>query len=370
MDGDLRDELLRVKARESRFKKEAESRISELEAVLQKALERGENADSHAAQLLEAEAVIAAHKRDLEEAAKREKSLRDQISLILKEAAKEKEHGDSEIGELKKKLGAAQQKMSAGEKSAKKEQETLAKTLQSRIAALEKELDETRAAKKAMAASVDTAAAERVKLEHELECAHAGMTEIRVFARVSLGFINDEKKSTKASKGDYTEILVSLVEIARIQIGILQEISKKISPRQRGFHTAYTIETASLCIEYKNEILPLLKSIEPRVAAQRVKADWLIGLFRILEIAENYSCQNEPCMTRQKALMIESCLAKLRQNNNSIFTRIEDLGSAIRLINKGTLSQAGGKKLLATVHYLEKTYGEIIQAINDCLGGK
>lgn len=58
MSDELRDELLRVKARESRYKKEAEEKIARLESALREALNAKKNEELQAEQLRVAEDKI------------------------------------------------------------------------------------------------------------------------------------------------------------------------------------------------------------------------------------------------------------------------------------------------------------------------
>lgn len=355
MDENLHDELLRVKARESRYKKEAESRIAELEAALQKARERGEAADSSAAQLLEAEAVIAAHKRDLEEAANREKSLRDQIALILKEAAKEKENGDREIGELKKQLSAARQKMSDGEKNAKKEQEAVAKNLQDKICALTKELDQIRAAKKAMAASVDAAAAERVKLEQELERIREKMGEIGELAAINLAMGKED-----ANTANFVNTLNTLAEVAKVQLSSLKEISDKISAKG-----PWGVNLKALNIT-GGELVTLLEPVESMAAAQKTIVDRFCDQCKMLRLAVNFLRENRRsrALDVEKLAGIENLLGKLKVRSDEIYGGIDALHNRANAFKETLLTTVGRAVMAEMVEKIEKSCKELLYVIN------
>ncbi|MBD5608285.1 MAG: hypothetical protein HDQ93_05480 [Desulfovibrio sp.] len=134
MSDNLREELLRVKARESRSRKEAETKIasleeknSALEAELASAREKS-GASASEAQAYKSELEILSQEyRDKEEAAKK---LIAETEARLSESREREENARNEIDELRKALAEAKGNMNAAAKTAAKRDQTIAELKQ------------------------------------------------------------------------------------------------------------------------------------------------------------------------------------------------------------------------------------------------
>lgn len=327
MNEDPREELLRVKARESRYKKEAEEKIAHLEDALRKALETGANIGVHEDNLRAARDEIDSLRQKLAEALSREEHLNEQVRESMERAEREKDALSAEIDGLKRQLKTACD--TSGEMD-RKLAEALAQAsagADAKCASLERELELARQ--------------NGDKLKLDLAACHDKLAAIKDFAAENRDVKTAIKHALSSQADVMTAYLSELSGICATRRDILKKAQEEISSEsllRKLFN--FSMDDPPFP---KENLVALLKDLEIRSATQKARIAALLEKYRSFAIVANFHSDPE---TGAESGDLFADLESLNEKSVLVCVLEEELRKSIQDERSEKLAAALKEKLL------------------------